>query len=89
MSKNLTDIERDVLKTFVELDAGDPEGQWNWFYADILRAVEAHGGDATVADLTCRGLRKAKLLKGDGQGRMAAYYPTDKGREAVKEAEAA
>lgn len=83
MAVRLTDGERAVLAAFVALEKADPDGCWNWFYADVVRAAEGTG-DGGRADAICRNLRKRKLLKGDGTGKFATYYPTDKGREAVE-----
>lgn len=69
-----------MLRAFVALEAEDPEGAWNYFYPPIVEAV---GGLAPFADQVCRELRRKKLLKGEGSGKMATYYPTDKGREKV------
>lgn len=77
---NLDDKERAVLAAFVENEKGDPEGAWNSFHHSIAAAA---GGNFTTADAVCRNLRRRKLLKGEGSGKMASYYPTDKGREAL------
>lgn len=79
MAVNLSEDERNVLEKFVELEKADPEGSWNSFFNEIVEAA----GDMFRAEATCRELRRRKLLKGEGRGKWATYYPTDKGKEAV------
>lgn len=79
MAAVLTDAERSVLAAFVQNEKDDPEGAWNWFHHSISSAAGSESADAI-----CRSLRRRKLLKGEGSGRFATYYPTDKGREALE-----
>jgi hypothetical protein len=79
MAVKLTDSERAVLAKFVELEAADPEGAWNYFHHEILAAA----GDAGPAAAICADLRRRKLLKGEGRGQFTSYYPTDKGKETI------
>lgn len=80
MSVNLTDVEAAVLLTFVKLDTDDPGGAWAAYYADVIKAAN---NDLDLANATCRNLRQRKLLKGEGRGMHASYYPTDKGKAAA------
>lgn len=76
----LNDTERAVLKVFVANEEADPEGTWACYHHSIL---DVTGGRIELAEVVCRNLRAKKLLKGDGRGTHATYYPTDAGKAAV------
>lgn len=80
MAITLDENERPVLEAFKKLDAEDPEGSWNAFYIDIIKAA---GDSLPRAEAVCRRLRSRKLLTGQGRGQAASYYITDKGKEAL------
>lgn len=73
-------VDRAVLETFARLEKEDSGGAWNSFYHEVVTAAN---GDPNVAEAICRNLRRRKLLKGQGRGRMAAYYLTDAGKQAL------
>jgi hypothetical protein len=83
MSVNLTDGERAVLKQFVENEKEDAQGAWNWFHHSIVKAGTDAGLREAEIDGVCRNLRRRKLLTGEGGGKFATYYPSDRGREVV------
>jgi hypothetical protein len=83
MAVRLNDEEKAVLKAFVALDAEDNGGAWAAYYAPIVTAA---GGGLPTAQAICANLRRRKLLKGEGRGLHAAFYPTEKGKEAVADA---
>lgn len=85
MPARLTPAERAVLKRFVTLEDADPKGAWGWFHRDIVVAALEAGAQDWELDGMCRNLRRRKLLHGEGSGKFATYYPTDKGREAVED----
>ncbi len=82
MAAMLTQCEMAVLKAFVSNEEQDHEGAWQWFHASIVKAMAESGGKTEDTDNLCRGLRRKKYLVVDGAGKMASYYPSDKGREA-------
>lgn len=84
MAVRLTDPERAVLAKIVELAKTDDSGAWNWFYPEIAKAGIDAGASEYELDGICRGLRRRKLLEGQGTGKWASYWPTEKGKEAVR-----
>lgn len=71
------EMETAVLKVFAANEAEDSEGAWNSFHHSIIAAA---GGHPEYADQVCRELRRKKLLTGEGRGKWATYYLTDKGK---------
>lgn len=71
----LTEVEQKVLTAF----AAEPDAWLNWYYHTVVAAA----GDGDVAEATCRGLRRRKLLDGQGRGKFAQYGINDKGKAAL------
>jgi hypothetical protein len=80
MAVSLDAWERPVLEAFARLEEQDPEGAWNYFYHEIVKAAD---GIPERAKAVCSRLRGRKLLTGDGRGQFATYYINDKGKEAL------
>lgn len=80
MPKMLNDQERTLLEVFAKLEKEDPQGAWNSYYHEVVKAA---GGDLTTADVMCRNLRRRKLLSGEGRGKHASYWPSDDGKAAL------
>jgi hypothetical protein len=82
----MTDAERAILKQFVENESDDSGGAWSYFHHSILKAGTDAGLREGEVDAACRRLRRNKYLAGQGGGKFASYYPTDRGREVVADA---
>lgn len=79
---SLTDRQRAVLDAFRAEEAKDPEGAFAPYYHTIVAAA---GGDADVAYLTCKDLKKLGLLETNGRQGSAllnapSYWPSEKGK---------
>lgn len=79
----LTTGEQVLLEKFRDLGADDDSGAWAWYYPPISQALAAAGRNPEEADAMCRNLRQRKLLDGQGRGRHASYWITDKGKAAL------
>lgn len=80
-SVTLNDQERAVLTAYRDLSDKDPDGAFAAYVMEVIKAVHPYG--VPTAQATSRNLRKRKLLDGQGRGLHAAYWITDKGREAL------
>jgi hypothetical protein len=78
---NMNKLEKDILKEYYRLSINDPEGAWAPYYPCIAKIAN---GDAGVAYIVCKILKKRKFLECKNNIIGApSYWPTITGEVAI------